>query len=235
MTTVLVVDDDHRARRRTVAALRLNGYSVETAKSLREACSSLRRHPIGALVIDPGRPFDRPVTTVSALRAMTDIPIVVVAEPADDEEKIAVLDCGADDYLTKPYSVEELLARLRAALRRAPRVVAEEPPLETPDFTVDLADRRWTASDGTEVHLTPTEWRIVETMLRRPGRLVSHSELLATVWGPAAVTKTEYLRVYLAGIRHKVEPDPSHPRYFVTAPGLGLRFQPQLPRLVDLR
>jgi two-component system, OmpR family, KDP operon response regulator KdpE len=235
MNTVLVTDPDRHARRIATTALRLDGYTVETARTMRQARSLVRRRRLAAIVLDPsgdgaaGSVFE----VVSAMRAQTDIPIIVVSASAEEGDKVTVLDAGADDYLTKPYGIEELLARLRAALRRSASPDPPELPVTTDDFTVDLTDRRWLRSDGTEVHLTPTEWRLVEMLIRRPGRLVTQAELLAGVWGPKAVTRTEYLRVYLAGIRHKIEPDPSRPRYFLTAPGLGLRFDPDAGRLME--
>ena len=226
MTTVLVTDSDGDARRAAAAALRFAGYTVETARTTRQCRSLLRRGTIGAVVVDPGGVTENPLELVATLRATTSVPIIVVSPSSDEADKVAALDAGADDYLTKPYGVEELLARLRAGLRRAAGDEEVEEPIVTPDFTVHLADRRWLRRGGIEVRLTPTEWRLVGVLLRRPGHLVSQAELLRTVWGPAATGKTEYLRVYVAGIRHKVEPDPSRPRYFITAPGLGLRFDP---------
>jgi two-component system, OmpR family, KDP operon response regulator KdpE len=223
VTTVVLSDPDGRARRRAVAALTFAGYSVATAHSPRHTRTLLHRHRPAAVVLDPSDDIEM----VSAIRAVTDVPLIVVSFSSDELHKVAMLDAGADDYLTKPYGIEELLARIRVALRRSSQgMPAITPPISTPDFTIDVADRRWMRSDGTEIRLTPTEWRLVEMLVRRPGRLVTQSELLVGVWGPSAIAKTEYLRVYLTGIRHKVEPDPAHPRYFITAPGLGLRFDP---------
>jgi two-component system, OmpR family, KDP operon response regulator KdpE len=184
----------------------------------------LRRHRPDAVILDPAQTGT--VNTVAALRAQTDVPILVVTGAGDERDKVAALDAGADDYLTKPFGTEELLARLRVVLRRLPRSDVEDAPICTPDFTIHLSDRRWVARNGSEVSLTPTEWRVVEMLVRHAGRLVSQAELLQGVWGPRAIDKTHYLRVQMAAIRRKVEPEPGRPRYFITAPGLGLRFNP---------
>jgi two-component system KDP operon response regulator KdpE len=144
----------------------------------------------------------------------------VVTDQDDEVSKVSVLDAGADDYLTKPFGIAELLARLRATLRRSSHPV-DESPVTTADFTIHLADRRWLPADGSEVRLTPTEWKVVEMLVNRPGHLVTQAELLQAIWGPKAIERTEYLRVHMTTIRRKVEPDPAHPRYFLTAPGLG--------------
>jgi two-component system, OmpR family, KDP operon response regulator KdpE len=231
MTSVLICDPDTSTRRMTAAALRGSGYTVETATTPKQTRSLLQRRRLSAVICDPSRSsgngaIDTPTTTVAAIRALTEIPILVVFPSTEEWDKVTLLDAGADDYLAKPYGIEELLARLRAALRRSsPAQVPSDPPITTADFTVDLADRRWVRFDGTEVRLTPTEWRLVEVLIRRPGHLVTQAELLRRVWGPDSLDKPEYLRVYLNGIRHKVEPDPARPRYFITAPGVGLRFQ----------
>jgi two-component system KDP operon response regulator KdpE len=228
MTTILLSEPDRQARRLATAALRFAGYTVETARSAGHFRTLLSRCRPAATVLDPSGDVD----AVSAMRALTDIPIIVVSASGDEWDKVAMLDAGADDYLTKPYGIEELLARVRVALRRSAHgETADAPPITTPDFTLDVADRRWTRSDGAEIHLTPTEWKLIEMLARRPGRLVTQAELLVGVWGPKAIEKTEYLRVFLTGIRHKVEPDPSRPRYFITAPGLGLRFNPNGGRI----
>jgi two-component system KDP operon response regulator KdpE len=229
MTTVVLYEPDHQAHRVAVAALRFAGYSVAVARSLTHTRSLVhRRRPVAAIV-DPSGDVD----AVSGLRAVTAIPIIVVSPSADVGAKVAMLDAGADDYLTKPYGIEELLARIRVGLRRHHREeeATDLPPITTVDFTVDVPNRRWLRVDGMEVRLTPTEWRIIEMLARRAGRLVTRAELLRGVWGPEAADKSEYLRVYLTGIRHKVEPDPARPRYFITAPGLGLRFDPEAGQL----
>jgi len=228
MTTVVLSEPDRHARRLAVAALTFAGYTVETARSTRHTRTLLHRCRPAAVVLDPSGDIE----AVSTIRAVTDVPVIVVSVSGEEWDKVAMLDAGADDYLTKPYGIEELLARIRVALRRSrAETPTTAPPVTTPDFTIDVADRRWTRSDGAEVRLTPTEWRLVEMLTRHPGHLVTQAELLVGVWGPNAVTKTEYLRVYLTGIRHKVEPDPAHPRYFITAPGLGLRFDPNAGRV----
>jgi two-component system KDP operon response regulator KdpE len=224
MTTVLVADADQRARRVMAAALRFGGYAVETARTLRQAGFLLRRHQPAAVIIDPAD--DRPAEAIAALRMRTDVPIIVVSDADAAWDKVSLLDAGADDYLAKPFVVEELVARLRAALRRTVGR-AEDAPLATAHFTIHLADRRLLRSDGSEARLTPTEWKLVEMLVRRNGRLVGHAELLGGVWGPEAVEKTNYLRVYMASIRRKLEPEPAHPRYFITVTGVGLRFDPE--------
>jgi two-component system KDP operon response regulator KdpE len=225
MTAVLIADPDRASRRETAGVLRRAGYTVETTGDVDRAAVLLRRRRrLHALIVDPVA--TGPAARVSDLRARTDIPILVVSLIAGEADKVAVLDAGADDYLTKPFGVEELLARLRVALRRGPGEGPDDPIVTTADFTVHLRDRRWLQSDGTEVRLTPTEWRLVEMLIRRAGHLVTQTDLLRGIWGPTATDKTNYLRVQLAAIRRKVEPQPARPRYFITAPGLGLRFDP---------
>ncbi len=222
MTAVLIADPDPRSRRSTATALRLAGYTVETTAASARTAALVRRRRPEAVIVDPVEAGS--VETVAALRAQTDIPILVVSAAAQEGDKVAVLDAGADDYLTKPFGVEELLARLRVALRRVSRTDAEEQAVVTEDFTVYLSDRRWLRRDGTEVRLTPIEWRCVEMLIRRAGHLVTQAELLQGVWGPTAAQKSHYLRVQMTAIRRKVEPDPARPRYFTTIPGIGLRF-----------
>ena len=224
MSSVVVADDDKRCRRLTSAALRHGGYSVETARSASEACSLLRRRPVAAVVIDPTDAD--PVSIVQDLRLRTDVPIVVVSALAEEHDKVAMLDAGADDYLTKPFGVEELLARLRAALRRSTRP-GGDPPVVTAHFMIDLWARRLLLADGSEARLTPTEWRLVEVLVRNAGHLVGHAQVLDAVWGAGARDRREYLRVYMASIRHKIEPSPARPNYFITSPGLGLLFLPR--------
>ena len=161
---------------------------------------------------------------IRALRGWTSIPIIVLSAREGDLSKVAALDEGADDYVTKPFSINELLARLRATLRRHHHA-PEEPVVETKDFAVDMVNKR-VMRGGEAVHLTPTEWQIVERLVRHPGRLVTQRQLLQDVWGPQYENETNYLRVHLAAIRRKLEPDPGQPRYFITEPGIGYRFEP---------
>jgi two-component system KDP operon response regulator KdpE len=227
MTRVLVLLSDAGDRRKVTSALRQAGYDVERVRHLARVAAAVRRYRPDVLLVDAaGDPVDQ---VVDQLHSLTAAPVLVLASsdeaPSDEGwDAVAALDAGADDYLARPYQLEELLARLRAALRRTQPAPEEDSPVSTADFTVHLQDRRWFRSDGSEVSLTPTEWRLVELLVRRAGHLVTQEELLRGVWGPQAVNKSQYVRVQIAAIRRKVEPDPAHPRYFVTAPGLGLRF-----------
>ena len=180
------------------------------------------RHP-DAVILDIGLPGMDGIEVVRGLRGWSSVPIIMLTVREDDADKIEALDAGADDYVTKPFSMGELLARLRAALRRgAPH--DEEAVVSTDDFSIDLAAKR-IERNGDDVHLTPLEWGIVEVLVRHPGKLVSQRQLLQEVWGPQYERETNYLRLYLAQIRRKLEPNPSQPRYFVTEPGMGYRFE----------
>ena len=224
MNTVLILDADRATRRTMISAVRYGGFEATSTRSLQEACRRLRRNRYAAVIVDPGDGVDAP-GFVEGLRAQTDAPIIAVSASDDQAYKVALLDAGADDYVTRPFDPEELLARLRAVSRRVVQL-EDARPIITPDFTMHIADRRLFRSDGNEVTLSPTEWKLIEVLVRHVGHLVTREELLASVWGPEAAEKTQYLRVYMAGIRQKVEPDPPRPRYFVTVPGLGLRFDP---------
>ena len=160
------------------------------------------------------------------MRGWTSIPVIVLSARHDATQKIQALDAGADDYVTKPFNMEELLARLRAALRRAAPDPDPAPVVETPDFHINLVTKMATDADGPEIRLTPTEWQLVDILVRNPGRLVSQRQLLQEVWGPTYVEQTNYLRQFMAQLRRKLEPDPARPRYFVTEPGMGIRFLP---------
>ena len=227
--TVLVFDPDRMVRRATLSALRYGNFDTDTARNTREASRLLRRHRYAAIVVDPDTESSSG-EAVSALSALTTAPIIVVSTRGDRENKVALLDAGADDYLVVPFDPEELLARVRAVVRRASRV-EEELPIVTDDFTIYLHDRRLVRRDGEEPALSPTEWRVLEVLVQHAGHLVTREELLTSVWGPQAVDKTQYLRVHMASIRHKVEPDPPHPRYLITVPGLGLKFTPSAARM----
>lgn len=226
MAAVLVADPDPGSRRRLAEVLRHFGYQVRTAPGPAGAAAALRRHPTDALILDPTG--DDAEATIRALRPRTEIPILVVSAPTVEGQGIRLLDAGADDYLSKPYDPEELLARLRVALRRCPQP-GDEPQINTPDFTIDLAAHRVSVPGGEEVRVTPTEWRLIEILARRHDRLVPQADLLASIRGAAGAGKNGYLRVYIASIRRKLEPDPSRPRYFLTVPGVGLRFVPDPP------
>jgi two-component system KDP operon response regulator KdpE len=220
--TVLVVDTERMSRRMTTTAARYGGFDIEIARNAREASRFLRRQRFVALIVDPGFELDAP-NVVKQLRALTEAPIIVVSAHRDTAHKILVLDAGADDYLTRPFDPEELLARMRAVIRRVVEL-EEDPPIVTPDFTVYVQDRRLVRADGAEPTLSPTEWRIIEVLVEHANHLVTREDLLTSVWGPDAVDKPQYLRVHMASIRQKVEPDPPHPQYFLTIPGLGLKF-----------
>ena len=223
MTCILVSDPDPRSRRRATSCLRLAGFEVKTARDRQQMVSLLRRRQLGGVVIDPGA--DDPIEVIKDLRTRDDLPIIVVSDQGEEHGKVELLDAGADDYLTKPFGAEELAARVRAVLRRV-QPTDERPPVVTDDFTICLADRRFIRNDGTEVALTPTEWTLVEVLVSHATHLVAQADVLRTVWGPDAEDKSAHLRVHMSNIRHKLEPDPGHPRYFLTMAGLGLRFDP---------
>jgi two-component system KDP operon response regulator KdpE len=220
---VLVVDDEPQIRRALAINLRARGYDVDLAEDGRTALElAARSHP-DVVVLDLGLPELDGVEVIKGLRGWSRVPIVVLSVRDAEGDKVAALDAGADDYVTKPFGMDELLARLRAALRRA-APAEEEATVETPDFAIDLAAKR-VVRDGAEVRLTPTEWHLVEVLVRNRGRLVTQRQLLQEVWGPEYGEETNYLRVYMAQVRRKLEPEPSQPRYFITEPGMGYRFE----------
>ena len=224
MTRILVVDDEPQILRALGTNLRARGYDVELAPNGEAALTiAARKHP-DLVILDLGLPGIDGTEVIRGLRGWTAVPIIVLTVRETEGDKVAALDAGADDYVTKPFGMDELLARLRAALRRA-APAEEEAVVETEDFSVDLTAKRVTRSGG-EVRLTPTEWHVVEMLVRNAGRLVTQRQLLQEVWGPHYEKETNYLRVYLAQIRKKLEPDPARPRYFLTEAGMGYRFQP---------
>jgi len=229
VTRVLVVDDEPQIRRALATNLRARGYDVDLAGTGEEALQlAAERHP-DVVVLDLGLPGIDGIEVVAGLRGWTSVPIVVLSVRDGEVDKVAALDAGADDYVTKPFGMNELLARLRAATRRA-APAPEEPVVETEAFTVDLAAKRVRRAgphgESTEVHLTPTEWGLVEVLVRHPGKLVTQRQLLQEVWGPQYGAETNYLRVHMGAVRRKLEPDPSQPRWFITEPGMGYRFEP---------
>lgn len=223
MVRILVVDDDVQIVRALDINLRAHGYDVTTASTGEAALASAAAVHPDLVLLDLGLPGLDGVDVIRGLRGWTTTPIIVLSAREGDASKVAALDAGADDYVTKPFSITELLARVRASLRRHP-TVTDEPIVETTDFEVDFVARRVTRG-GVAVHLTPTEWAIVEHLVRNPGRLVTQRQLLQRVWGPQYEHETNYLRVHLAAIRRKLEPQPGQPRYFVTEPGIGYRFE----------
>lgn len=227
MTFVLVVDDDPAILRTLVINLRARDYDVETAADGRSALQVVDERMPDVVLLDLGLPDIDGIGVLQRLRAFTDVPVIVVSARSEPDDKVEALDLGADDFITKPFSIEELLARIRVMTRRTS---SEEPRLSMTigDLTLDITESRATRA-GEEIHLTPIEWKIVETLARKRGRLVRQSALLHAVWGPGYDRQTNYLRVHLASIRRKVELDPSMPTIFVTEPGIGYRFLPEPP------
>lgn len=223
MTRVLVVDDERGLRRALGINLKARGYEVTLAADGRSALEAASRHPPDVVVLDLGLPDIDGVTVIEGLRGWSEAPILVLSARTGEPDKVVALDAGADDYVTKPFGMDELLARLRAALRRG-SAADDAPVVETESFTVDLAAKEVRGSDGAPIQLTPTEWHVLEVLVRNEGKLVSQVQLLKEVWGPAYETESNYLRVYMAQLRRKLEPNPPRPRYLITEPGMGYRF-----------
>ena len=224
MARVLVVDDEEAIVRALSANLKARGYEVDLAATGEQGLDlAARRHP-DAVILDLGLPGMDGTEVIRGLRGWSHIPIIILSARSDEAEKVAALDAGADDYVPKPFGMDELMARLRAALRRA-APAEEQAMVATEAFTVDLAAKK-VIRDGAAVHLTPTEWHLVEVLVRHPGKLVSQRQLLQEVWGPQYESETNYLRLYMAQIRRKLEPVPGQPRHFITEAGMGYRFEP---------
>jgi two-component system KDP operon response regulator KdpE len=204
MTRVLVVDDEDQILKTLRTNLKARGYEVHTASDGESALALAARHHPDVVILDLGLPGMDGLEVINGLRGWTEVPIIV----------------------TKPFGMDELLARLRAAVRRGAPPKSESPVVETAHFSVDLSAKK-TRVNGNDVRLTPTEWHLVELLVRSPGKLLSQGLLLKEVWGPQYSEETDYLRVYMAQIRRKLEPDPAHPRYFITEPGMGYRFEPE--------
>jgi len=232
MTRVLVVDDEPQIVRALRINLRARQYEVFTAQSGTQALAEAAHHPPDLVILDLGLPDLDGVEVIDGLRGWTDVPIIVLSGRADSADKVEALDAGADDYVTKPFGMDELLARMRAAVRRSTTEVSE-PLVRLGDLTIDLAAKRVIRGAGDaaadarqDIRLTPTEWHLLETLLRHPGKLMSQRQLLQEVWGPGYADATGNLRLYMAQLRRKLEPDPARPRWFLTEPGMGYRFQP---------
>lgn len=222
---MLVVEDERHIARALTIILRRAGYTVETTETKADALASLAARPPDALVLDLVLPDGQGVEVCEDVRRWSRLPIVVLSAVGDEREKVRALDAGADDYITKPFGTDELLARLRAVLRRSAEA-GGSPRLELGELTIELADRRVTRA-GEEVHLTPIEFDLIRNLAQHCGRLVTHRQLLQEVWGPEYGEETHYLRVHIAHIRAKLEPDPARPRYLITEHGVGYRLRDQ--------
>ncbi|MFD7555723.1 response regulator [Streptomyces sp. NPDC059835] len=229
MTRVLVVEDDPQLVRALKINLQARKFEVEEAPDGGSALRLAAARRPDVIVLDLGLPDMDGVDVIRGVRGWSRVPILVLSARHTSEDKIRALDAGADDYVTKPFSMNELLARLRAAARRhepAPTSLADQVDIvTTAGFTVDLVAKKVHRGERT-VRLTPTEWHLLEILITHPGRLITQSRLLLEVWGPSYGENTNYLRVYMAQLRRKLEADPSHPRYLITEPGMGYRFEP---------
>ena len=243
MTRVLVVDDEPQILRALRINLRVRDYDVHVAATGAEALEVAGRYPPDLVILDLGLPDLDGVEVIQGLRGWTKAPIIVLSGRADSLDKVEALDAGADDYVTKPFGVEELLARMRAAVRRT-GIPEDLPRIRLGELVVDLAAKRvvrqapvpagWTRRARTPageapaegIRLTPTEWHLLEVLLRNPGKLLSRNQLLTEVWGPGYADATGNLRLYMAQLRRKLEPDPARPRWLITEPGMGYRYQP---------
>jgi two-component system KDP operon response regulator KdpE len=224
MTRILIVDDEPQILRALRINLQARRYEVDTAADGAEALHSAATHHPDLVVLDLGLPDIDGIEVIRKLRTWTPIPIVILSGRMDSGGKVDALDAGADDYITKPFSVEELFARIRAVTRR----LASSDPVPAAQIgrhTVNLADRRIESTDENP-HLTRIEWQLLEVLVRNPGKLVSQRQLLQEVWGPTYTTETQYLRQYMKHLRRKLEDDPARPRHLITEPGMGYRFQP---------
>jgi len=228
VTRVLVIDDEPQIVRALRINLRARQYDVDTAMNGADALRTAAQHPPDLVILDLGLPDMDGTEVIEGLRGWTDAPIIVLSGRADSTDKVEALDCGADDYVTKPFGMDELLARMRAAIRRS-LPESSEPQVKLGDLIIDLAAKRVTRNAGdadSTIRLTPTEWHLLEVLLRHPGKLMSQRQLLQEVWGPGYTDAAGNLRLYMAQLRRKLEPDPARPRWLQTEPGMGYRFQP---------
>ena len=222
MTFVLVVDDEPHIVRTLTINLRARDYEVESAGDGHSALQIVQERPPDVIVLDLGLPDMDGVDVLRRIRETSVVPVIVLSARQDSDDKVEALDAGADDYVTKPFGMDEFLARVRAAARRKGIAAQAIPSVQTPDFVLDFANYRATR-DEQEVRLTPTEWRLLSALAMTPRHLVTHTELLRAAWGPSYGSESNYLRVYANQLRRKLEPDPGHPRYLVTEPGIGYR------------
>jgi two-component system, OmpR family, KDP operon response regulator KdpE len=229
VTTVLVVDDEPQIVRALRINLRARHYDVYVAQTGAQALEEAAHHPPDLVILDLGLPDLDGVEVIGGLRGWTDAPIIVLSGRADSTDKVEALDAGADDYVTKPFGMDELLARMRAVVRRS-AVEPDEPQVRLGEIVVDLAAKRVTNGQR-DIRLTPTEWHLLEVLLKHPGKLLSQRQLLQEVWGPGYADATGNLRLYMAQLRRKLEPDPARPRWLLTEPGMGYRFEPDAAAL----
>lgn len=223
-TRVLVVDDEPQILRALKINLSVRGYEVVTAATGAGALRAAAEQRPDVVILDLGLPDISGIEVLAGLRGWLTVPVIVLSARTDSADKVEALDAGADDYVTKPFGMDEFLARLRAAARRNAATETDQPIVETASFTVDLAAKK-VVKNASEVHLTPTEWGMLEMLVRNRGKLVGRDELLTQVWGPAYAKETQYLRVYLAQLRRKLEDDPSNPKHLLTEAGMGYRFE----------
>jgi len=229
VTTVLVVDDEPQIVRALRINLRARHYDVYVAQTGAQALEEAAHHPPDLVILDLGLPDLDGVEVIGGLRGWTDAPIIVLSGRADSTDKVEALDAGADDYVTKPFGMDELLARMRAVVRRS-AVEPDEPQIRLGELIIDLAAKRVTNGQR-DIRLTPTEWHLLEVLLKHPGKLLSQRQLLQEVWGPGYADATGNLRLYMAQLRRKLEPDPARPRWLLTEPGMGYRFEPHTATL----
>ncbi|UZG55262.1 winged helix-turn-helix domain-containing protein [Rhodococcus opacus] len=222
MSRILVVGVEPQLRRALSLTLRARHYDVRTASDPAQALTQAAVWNPDLVVLDLDVPDPE---TVAGVHGWSRRPIIVLSGHPQPHAEVAVLDAGADDYITKPFGIDEFLAHVRAVIRRTPDNTRPS-IIDVGDLRVDLAGKTVTGPRDDTVHLTPIEWGILEPLLRNPGTLISGQQLLTAVWGPGHVTDTHYLRIYLSSLRHKLEPNPSRPRYLITAPGMGYRFEP---------
>jgi two-component system KDP operon response regulator KdpE len=222
VTKVVVIDDEDAICRALRINLTARDYDVAIAMDGASGLAVVARERPDAIILDLGLPDMDGTDVITGVRGWTNAPILVLSARENEAAKVKALDAGADDYVTKPFGMDELLARLRAAVRRGSSG-PDVPAVATDDFTVDLAAKRVVRAGGDDIRLTPTEWQLLEILARNRGRLVTQRQLLQDVWGPAYETESNYLRVYVAQLRRKLEPDPTRPRYLLTQPGVGYR------------
>ncbi|MFF1823788.1 response regulator [Kribbella sp. NPDC058245] len=225
MTRVLVVDDEPQIVRALQINLKARGYEVHLAGTGTAALRVAAQHPPELVILDLGLPDFDGVDVIRGLRGWTEAPILVLSGRTDQTDKVEALDAGADDYVTKPFGIDELLARMRAVLRRS-NLAQDEPVVAVGGIRVDLAAKRVTLETGEDIRLTPTEWHLLEVLVRHPGKLMAQRQLLTEVWGPGYESASGNLRFYMGQLRRKLEADPARPKHLLTEPGMGYRFEP---------